>query len=74
MTYDPDTDCCYTAGGARTGRTSLLDEYRDRCEATGPDLARFWVWTELVKRHRGHVHRLSRRMDTIERILRAAQP
>lgn len=74
MTYDPDTDCVFTPGGARTGRTSLLDEYRDRCEAVNADYARWWAWTELVRRHRGHVNRLNRWTTTIERILREAQP
>lgn len=74
MTYDADTDTCYTPGGARTGRTSLLDEYRDRCEAVGPSYAQWWIWTELVRRHRGHVYRLNRWIETIERILREAVP
>lgn len=73
MTYDSDTDCCYTPGGARTGRTSLLDEYRDRCEAVGTSYAQWWVWTELVRRHRGHTYRLNRWTATIDRILREAE-
>lgn len=73
MTYDPDTGCVFTPGGARTGRTSLLDEYRDRCEAVGPTHAQFWIWTKLRRRHVTRLGLLDKWTATIDRILREAE-